>query len=99
MARGQREGKMRTYTVVIDDDVPLADKKPGEQSRYQHPLSFLLGKLKVGQSFIYPASTCEDFNRLRAIASSIARRSTKKFSVRQVTDYEGVNRLRFWRTA
>lgn len=90
---------MKTYTVVIDDDVPLADKKSGEQSRYQHPLSWLLAKLKVGQSFVYPASTCEDFNRLRAIATSLARRSRKKFSVRQTTDHEGVNRLRFWRMA
>lgn len=89
---------MTKYTVVIDEDVPLADKKPGEQSRYQHPLSWLLTKLKVGQSFVYPASTCEDFNRLRAIATSIGRRTSKKFAARQVTDREGVQRLRFWRT-
>lgn len=88
---------MRTYTVVIDDDVPLADKKPGEQSRYQHPLSWLLAKLKVGQSFIYPASACEDFNRLRSIAHGIGRRAAKKFATRQIADRDGVHRLRFWR--
>jgi|694.fasta_scaffold34264_12 hypothetical protein len=90
---------MRTYTVVIDEDVPLADKKPGEQSRYQHPLSYLLGNLNVGDSFIYPASTCEGFNGLRSIASSTGRRGGKKFATRLVTDGEGVDRLRFWRTA
>lgn len=90
---------MRKYTVVIDEDVPLADKKPGEQSRYQHPLSWLLTKLKVGDSFIYPASTCENFNGLRSIASSAGRRSGKKFATRLVKDREGVDRLRFWRTA
>jgi hypothetical protein len=90
---------MRTYTVVIDEDVPLADKKPGEQSRYQHPLSYLLGKLKVGDSFVYPASTHEHFNGLRSIAHSIGRRGKMKFATRAVTDSEGVDRLRFWRTA
>ncbi len=89
---------MRTYQVVIDEDVPLADKKPGEQSRYQHPLSWLLGKLKIGESFIYPASTCECFNGLRSIASSAGRRSGKKFATRSVRDRDGVDRLRFWRT-
>lgn len=90
---------MRTYQIVIDEDVPLADKKPGEQSRYQHPLSWLLPKLNVGDSFVYPASTCEKFNGLRSIASSTGRRSGKKFATRLVTDSEGVDRLRFWRTA
>ena len=89
---------MKTYQVVIDEDVPLADKKPGEQSRYQHPLSWLLTKLNIGDSFIYPAATCEDFNGLRSIASSAGRRSGKKFATRLVTDGEGVERLRFWRT-
>jgi hypothetical protein len=90
---------MRTYTVVIDEDVPLADKKPGEQSRYQHPLSYLLGNLNVGDSFVYPASTHERFNGLRSIAHSIGRRGKMKFATRVVTDSEGVDRLRFWRTA
>ena len=88
---------MRTYTVVIDEDMPVSQKKPGEQSRYQHPLSYLLGKLKVGDSFVYPASTGEAFNGLRSIAHGIGRRDKKKFATRLVTDHEGVDRLRFWR--
>ena len=90
---------MKTYTVVIDEDVPLADKQPGEQSRYQHPLSWLLSKLNVGDSFVYPASTRECFNGLRSIAHGIGRRTRKKFATRLVKDREGVERLRFWRTA
>ena len=89
---------MRSYTVTIDEDVPVAEKRPGKQSRYQHPLSWLLTKLKPGDSFIYPASTGEDFNGLRSIAHSIGRRTGKKFATRTVTDREGVSRLRFWRT-
>jgi len=89
---------MTSYTVVIDEDVPVADKQPGKQSRYQHPLSWLLTKLNVGDSFVYPASTGEDFNGLRSIAHSIGRRTGKKFATRSVTDREGVDRLRFWRT-
>lgn len=89
---------MTKYTIVIDEDVPLADKKPGEQSRYQHPLSWLLPKLKVGQSFVYPATTRESFNGLRSIASSTGRRSGRKYATRLVKDHEGVERLRFWRT-
>lgn len=90
---------MKTYTIVIDEDVPVSEKKPGEQSRYQHPLSWLLGKLNVGQSFVYPATTRECYNGLRSLAYSIGRRSKKKFVTRLVTDNEGVDRLRFWRTA
>lgn len=90
---------MTQYTVVIDEDVPLADKQPGEKSRYQHPLSWLLTKLKVGDSFIYPASTGEQFNGLRSVATGIGRRTGKKFATRTVEDREGVERLRFWRTA
>lgn len=89
---------MTKYTIVIDEDVPLADKKPGKQSRYQHPLSWLLPKLKVGQSFVYPATTRESFNGLRSIASSTGRRSGRKYATRMVVDREGVERLRFWRT-
>lgn len=88
---------MRSYTIVIDEDVPVSKKKPGEQSRYQHPLSYLLGKLNVGDSFVYPASTHEDFNGLRSIAHGIGRRDKKKFATRMVADREGVERLRFWR--
>jgi hypothetical protein len=88
---------VRSYTIVIDEDVPVSAKKPGEQSRYQHPLSYLLGRLKIGDSFVYPASTHEHFNGLRSIASSTGRRNKKKFATRMVTDGEGVERLRFWR--
>ena len=88
---------MRSYTIVIDEDVPVSAKKPGEQSRYQHPLSWLLTKLNTGDSFVYPASTGEDFNGLRSIAHSIGRRTGKKFATRSVADHEGVSRLRFWR--
>ncbi len=90
---------MRSFTIVIDEDVPVSAKKPGEKSRYQHPLSYVLGKLNIGDSFVYPASTCEAFNGLRSIAHGIGRRDKKKFATRLVTDRDGVDRLRFWRTA
>lgn len=89
---------MTKYTVVIDDDVPLADKKPGAQSRYQHPLSYLLGKLEVGQSFIYPVTDSLAFNGLRSVSGSIGRRTGKIFATRTVKDKKGTGRLRFWRT-
>jgi hypothetical protein len=89
---------MTSYTITIDEDVPVADKRPGDNSRYQHPLSWLLTTLNPGDSFIYPASTGEDFNGLRSIAHSIGRRTGKKFATRTVKDREGVSRLRFWRT-
>lgn len=89
---------MTKYTIVIDDDVPLADKKPGEQSRYQHPLSYLLGKLEVGQSFIYPVTDSHAFNGLRSLSRSVARRADKAFATRLVKDKKGSRRLRFWRT-
>ncbi len=90
---------MTSYTIDIESDVPLAEKRPGSQTRGQHPLSWLLGKLNIGDSFLYPATTNEEFNGLRSIAHSIGRRSGKKFATRTVTDNEGVSRLRFWRSA
>lgn len=90
---------MRSFTIVIDEDVPVSEKRPGEQSRYQHPLSWLLAKLNIGDSFVYPASTGEALNALRAIAHGIGRRTGKKFATRMVKDHEGVDRLRFWRMA
>jgi hypothetical protein len=90
---------MRTYQVTIDENVPLSAKSNGEKSRYQHPLSWLLTKLQVGESFVYPATTNECFNGLRSVAHSLGRRLGKKFATRTVKDREGVERLRFWRTA
>lgn len=90
---------MRTYTVVIDEDVPVSEKGSTSQSRYQHPLSWLLPKLRVGESFIYPASTGEKINALRSIVSGYARSRKVKFATRTVVDHEGVERLRIWRTA
>ena len=90
---------MRTYQVTIDENVPLSAKNNGGKSRYQHPLSWLLDKLKVGDSFIYPATTNECFNALRSVAHTLGRRLGKKFATRAVADLEGVERLRFWRTA
>lgn len=90
---------MKTYQITIDEGVPLSVKNTGEKSRYQHPLSWLLGKLKVGDSFVYPATTNECHNSLRSVAHSLGRRLGKKFATRAVEDHEGVERLRFWRTA
>lgn len=90
---------MRTYQVVIDEDVPVSEKRSTERSRYQHPLSWLLPKLKVGESFIYPASTGEKINALRSIVSGYAKSRKLKFATRTVVDHEGVDRLRIWRTA
>ena len=90
---------MRTYTVVIDEDVPISKKglTQRSRSRYVHPLSWLLPKLKPGNSFVYPASTGEKINCLRAIATGYAKRHGIKVTTRIVTDREGVDRLRIWR--
>ena len=90
---------MRSYTVVIDEDVPVSEKRSTERSRYQHPLSWLLPKLNIGDSFIYPASTGEKINGLRGIVSGYAKSRKVKFATRTVQDHEGVDRLRIWRTA
>jgi len=90
---------VKSYTVVIDEDVPLCEKQSTSRSRYCHPLSWLLPKLKVGQSFIYPASTCENHNSLRALAYQFGKRKGRKFATRAVRDHEGLDRLRIWRTA
>ena len=90
---------MKSYTVVIDEDVPVSEKRSTERSRYCHPLSWLLPKLKVGDSFVYPASTCENHNTLRSLAYQFGKRTKRKFATRAVRDHEGLDRLRIWRTA
>lgn len=90
---------MKSYTVVIDEDVPVSEKGATARARYCHPLSWLLPKLKVGQSFIYPASTCENHNNLRALTYQFGKRTKRKFATRAVRDHEGLDRLRIWRTA
>lgn len=91
--------KMKSYTVVIDEDVPVFKRQRMENSRYAHPLSWLLPKLKTGESLLYPATTREAHNGLRSLAYSIAKQIGRKFSTRQVEDNEGVTRLRIWRVA
>lgn len=90
---------MRTYQVVIDEDVPVSKKKSLERSRYCHPLSWLLPKMKPGDSFVYPASTGEAHDGLRALCYQVGKQKGRKFATRQVEDREGVKRLRIWRTA
>ena len=87
---------MKTYTVVIDENVPLS-RKTKNGNLYVHPLSWLISKLKVNDSFIYPASTGERANNLRSIASGHAKRLGIKIATRTVTDRDGVDRVRFWR--
>lgn len=89
---------MRTYTIVIEENVPLA-RKTKNGNLYVHPLSWLMEKLKVNESFLYPASTGERPNNLRSIANNYAKRLGIKIATRTVTDREGVERLRFSRTA
>ena len=93
---------MRKYTIVIDEDVPLAKKNSarGEKgSRYQHPLSHLLRQLRVKESFVYPVAVSEEFGRLRSVAHYNSQSLGRKFTSRMVKDHEQVTRLRFWRTA
>jgi hypothetical protein len=90
---------MRTYQITIDEDVPVSQKRTLEKSRYCHPLSWLLPKLKQGESFIYPASTGEAHNGLRALCYQFGKAKGRKFATRAVEDREGVKRLRIWRTA
>jgi hypothetical protein len=88
----------RKVTIVIEDDVTVPRKlKSG--STHIHPLNWLLHKIKTGESFIYPAATHEKFTVLRAMAHQIGKQLGRKFVTRTVTDREGVDRLRFWRTA
>jgi hypothetical protein len=89
---------MKTYTITIDDE-PLAPKKSASGNRYIHPVTWLIAKLKVGQSFLYPASTHEKHNTLRSLASGYAKRNGIKIATRTITDRDGVDRLRFYRTA
>lgn len=90
---------MKTYQVVIDEGVPVSEKRATERSRYQHPLSWLLPKMKVGDSLLYPASTGEAHDGLRSICYQFGKQKGRKFATRQVEDREGVKRLRIWRTA
>ena len=90
--------KLRAFTVVIDEDAPLPAKRSTARSREVHPLSYLLDKLKPGESFIYPASTCERFNGLRSLSYSLGKLWGRRFATRAVIDRDGVERLRFWRT-
>ena len=89
---------MRTYTIVIEENVPMA-RKTKTGNLYIHPLSWLIQKLRVNDSFLYPASTGERPNNLRSIANGYAKRLGIKIATRTVTDREGVDRLRFYRTA
>lgn len=89
---------MRTYTIVIEENVPLA-RKTKNGNLYVHPLSWLIEKLRVNDSFLYPASTGESPNNLRSIANNYAKRLGFKLATRTVEDKEGVSRLRIYRTA
>jgi hypothetical protein len=89
---------MRTYTVVIEENVPLS-RKTKSGNTYVHPLSWLMPKLNVNDSFVYPASTGEPTNSIRAVANHYAKRLGIKIATRTVQDGEGVGRLRLYRTA
>ena len=89
--------KSKTYTITIDEDFPIPEKRALANSRLEHPLPRILDRLEVGESFIYPAATCEKFNGLRANAYAYGKLTGKKFATRAVRDLDGVERLRFWR--
>jgi hypothetical protein len=89
---------MRTYTIVIEENVPLA-RKTKSGNIYVHPLSWLVPKLRVNDSFLYPASTGEHPNNLRSIANKYAKQLGYQLATRTVIDKEGVGRVRFYRTA
>lgn len=87
-----------SYSIRIEQGIPLAGKREIYHESIAHPLSWLLRKLKVGDSFVYPASTCEKFPNLRSIANGYAKRWNMKFATRAVKGRDGVEELRFWRT-
>jgi hypothetical protein len=89
----------RKVTIVVESDVSIPRKSKRGNSYRIHPLNWLLRKIKAGESFIYPAATHEKFTVLQAIAHQIGKQLGRKFVTRTVTDREGVDRLRFWRTA
>lgn len=84
-----------TCTIEIDRSVPLQQRQG--RGQHIHPVQYVLEKLKVGDSFLYPACTFEDYNCLRSIIHGYGNRHGLKFSTRTVTDSEGVDRLRIWR--
>jgi hypothetical protein len=91
---------MKKYTIVIDDDMPLAEKRPGKSSKYIHPLTWLLKKMAVGESLAYPVGNKLHMNRLRSYGANTGRKLGRKFATRQVMCDRGKSiALRFWRTA
>jgi|694.fasta_scaffold13059_17 hypothetical protein len=89
---------LKKYTIVINKDVPLVPKST-LSSRTMHPLSFLLKKLEVGESFQWPVEAGGDFNKLRSVAAYWGKKWGRSFTGRQVTATKGRKGLRFWRTA
>jgi hypothetical protein len=87
----------RTYTITIDDDVPLTAKRPGKQERYLNPMSFLCLELKAGESFLYPATDQSKFNGLRSCAYTTGKRLGWQFATRIVKDQRKRPRIRVWR--
>lgn len=89
---------LKKYTIVINKDVPLVPKST-LASRTIHPLSFLLKKLDVGESFQWPTEAGGDFNKLRSVATYYGKKWGRSFTGRQVRATKGRKALRFWRTA
>jgi hypothetical protein len=89
---------MTTYTIHLNEREPVPRKSRSGKSTTCHPLYWLLEKLEVGQSFVYPASTSEAFPRLRSIIQCYAksqwnRATPLKFVTRTVESRDRVARL------
>lgn len=85
----------KTVSVIIDDEHPLP-KTYGPASESVHPLIYLLSKLEVNQSFVWPAMARENLKLLQSRAHSYGRVHGKKFSSRMVSTRKGMT-MAFWR--
>jgi hypothetical protein len=89
----------RSYHITIDDSVLLPSARGGQSRTLVHPLPFMLKKLKVGESFLWPKEAATNFNTLRSIASTFGKKNQMKFVGRQIKRRDGTMTLRFWRIA
>ena len=85
------------YTIVIEEGVPFPKRK-APNSFTRHPLSYLLPKLEVGDSFLWPVANQKLFNGLRSAATYYGNKLNRKFATRTVAKGREL-RLRFWRLA
>jgi hypothetical protein len=90
---------MTTFSVTIDEDVPLQKKRRDTGTFYIHPLNYVLRKLKVGQSLRWPLKTPDETPaRTRNVTKNVSERTGYLFTTRQCASPRWGNGIRIWRT-